>query len=186
MVDIYIFTVLASLLYESTIGFYIIARGSYTLKESVKKVLRLPSLYAMVLGLTCNVLGWEASLSALQYMDYFKGSFAILGMMMIGMGLKGIKEIGIDYKFIGWTFWNKFVIWPIVIFSIIYIDREMVQFFNEDIYKVMFIFAVVPLAATAVAMAVLLRAAPEKASLAVLLSTLFSLFSIPLMSALFL
>ena len=184
--NLFIFSMLASLLYESTIGFYIIARGSYTLRESVKKVLRLPSLYALHLGLVCNLMGWEFNASVMQFMEYFKGAFAILGMMMIGMGLKGIKEVGIDGKFIGMTFFTKFIFWPIVIFALIFLDREYIQFFSEDIYKAMFIFAVVPLAANAVSMAVLLNAAPEKASLAVLLSTLFSLVSIPLMVAFFL
>ena len=42
--DIYIFTVLASFFYESTTGFYITAKGTFTARESLAKVLRLPVL----------------------------------------------------------------------------------------------------------------------------------------------
>jgi len=186
VVNLYIFTMLASLLYESTIGFYIIARGIYTWRESLRKVVRLPSLYALHVGLLCNAFGWLPSIEIMAFMEYFKGTFAILGMMMIGMGLKGVRDKGIDFTFIGMTFFIKFVVWPLVIFALIYVDKTWLGLLNEGLYKVMFVFAVVPLAANAVSMAVLLKAAPEKASLAVLLSTLFSLVSIPLMSIFFL
>jgi predicted permease len=184
--NLYIFTMLASLLYESTIGFYIIARGNYTFRQSLLKVARLPSLYAMHLGLVCNYFGWFPEPALMEFMEYFKGTFAILGMMMIGMGLKGVRENGMDFRFVGMTFFTKFVVWPLVVFALIYIDQTWLGFLNDALYKVMFVFAVVPLAANAVSMAVLLNAAPEKASFAVLLSTLFSLVSIPLMSMLFL
>ena len=49
--DIYIFTVLASLLYESTSGFYVTAKGNFTVKESLNKMLKLPLLYAFILGI---------------------------------------------------------------------------------------------------------------------------------------
>ena len=186
VVNIYIFAVLSFLFYESTLGFYIIARGSYTLKESLIKVLKLPSIYALNLGLFLNYSGIEVSLHVEQFLDYFKGAFAILGMMMIGMGLKGVKEVGMDFKFLSLAFGRKFVVWPLVIFGIIALDKNFFTFFNEDIYKAMFIFAVVPLAANVVAMSVLLKSSPQKASFAVLASTLFSLFSIPLMSMMFL
>lgn len=186
VVNLYIFTMLASLLYESTIGFYIIARGSYTWRESLAKVAKLPSLYALHVGLICNAFDWIPPAEAMSFLEYFKGTFAILGMMMIGMGLKGVREKGIDFTFIGMTFFTKFVVWPIVIFTLVYIDKTWIHLLDESLYQVMFIFAVVPLAANAVSMAVLLKAAPEKASLAVLLSTLFSLVSIPIMCMLFL
>lgn len=92
-------------------------------------------------------------------------------------GLAGSRGLGI---------FTKFLIWPLVMFVLVYVDKNWTGLLNDALYKVMFVFAIVPLAANAVSMAVLLKAAPEKASLAVLLSTLFSLFSIPVMCMLFL
>lgn len=183
--NLYIFTMLASLLYESSVGFYIIARGNYTFKQSLQKVAKLPSLYALHLGLFFNYMGWMPSIEMMEFMEYFKGTFAILGMMMIGMGLQGIREKGLDFVFVGMTFFTKFIVWPLVVFGIIFIDSYLLGWFGKELHQVMFIFAIVPLAANAVSMAVLLNAAPQKASFAVLLSTLFSLISIPIMYVLF-
>lgn len=59
LADIYIFTVLASLLFESTTGFYVTAKGNFTVKESLKKIARLPLIYAFVAGITLNLLGMQ-------------------------------------------------------------------------------------------------------------------------------
>jgi len=186
LANIYIFTVLASLLYESTVGFFVVAKGHYSIKQSFIKIIKLPSIYALALGLTCNILKVELSDDLINYLDYFKGAYAILGMMMIGMGLKGLANVGIDKLFMSLAFGIKFIIYPLIVLSIIWIDSSFFMFFNADLYKVMFIFSIVPMAGNTVAVASLLNVHPEKASLAVILSAVISIFTIPVMVAIFL
>ena len=59
----------------------------------------------------------------------------------------------------------KFVFWPATILLIIFIDKTFIGFLKEEIYKVLFLFSVVPLASNTVTLAVLLKARPEKASI---------------------
>ncbi len=185
LANIYIFTVLASLLYESTVGFFVAAKGHYNIKQSLIKILKLPSIYALILGLTCNISKVEFSTDLLNYLEYFKGAYAILGMMMIGMGLKGLANVGIDKLFISFAFAIKFLIYPLAVLFIIWVDSQFFMFFSSDLYKVMFIFSIVPMAGNTVAVASLLNVHPEKASLAVILSTIVSIFTIPVMVAWF-
>ncbi|MBE0492525.1 MAG: AEC family transporter [Sulfurospirillum sp.] len=185
LVNIYIFTVLASLLYENTVGFFVVAKGHYSIIQSLIKVAKLPSIYAMILGLTCNILQVKLGADLANYLDTFKSAYAILGMMMIGMGLSGLKNIGIDKAFISFAFLMKFLIYPLSVLVIIWLDRVYFHFFSTGLYQVMFLFAIPPMAGNTVAVASLLNVHPEKASLAVVLSTAFSIFTIPLMVALF-
>ncbi len=178
---IYIFAVLASFVYESTVGFFVVAKGNYSIQQSLAKIARLPSVYALMLGLACNVFEVEFSDDFVNYLDYFKGAYAILGMMMIGMGLKGLANIGIDKLFMSFAFAIKFIVYPLVVLGVIWIDSQFFQFFPQDLYKVMFIFSIVPMAGNTVAVATLLGVHPEKASLAVVLSTAISIFTIPIM-----
>lgn len=182
LADIFIFTVLASLLYESTSGFYVTAKGNFTVKESLKKMSRLPILYAFILGLILNLAGFEIPDVISSYTSQFKGAYGILGMMMLGMGLMGLKnsEGNFDIKFMSITYILKFVFWPLAMLGFIYLDKTFLHFLNEDLYKVMFLFSIVPLAGNTVTLAVLLNAKPEKASLAVFLSTVISVITIPL------
>lgn len=182
LADIFIFTVLASLLYESTTGFYVTAKGNFTVKEALKKISRLPILYAFILGLILNFAGFEIPESLDSYTAQFKGAYGIMGMMMLGMGLIGLKnsEGNFDVKFISIAFFIKFICWPLAILGFIYLDKTLFQFLTNDLYKVLFLFSIVPLAGNTVTLAVLLNAKPEKASLAVFLSTAISIITIPL------
>ncbi len=186
LADIYIFTVLASLLYESTSGFYVTAKGNFTVKQSLMKMLRLPILYAFVLGIICNLIGVQIPEAISAYTGQFKGAYGILGMMMLGMGLIGLQRgSDLDAKFISITFILKFIFWPLAMLAVIYIDKAYIMFLNEDLYKVLFLFSIVPLAGNTVTLAVLLNAKPQKASFTVILSTIVSILYIPIVLALY-
>jgi len=108
--------------------------------------------------------------------------------MLMGMGLIGLqlqKGNDFDIKFISILFVLKFIFWPLIVLGIIYLDRTIFMLLNDDLYKVMFLFSIVPLAGNTVTLAVLLNAKPEKASFTVLLSTILSLIYIPMVLSLF-
>ena len=181
LANIYIFTVLASLLYENTTGFYVTAKGNFTAKQSLIKVSKLPVLHAFVIGITLNLIGIRLPEDFAFYTDQFKSAYGILGMMMLGMGLQGFnKSEDLDLKFIKISFFIKFIFWPASILLLIFIDKTFLQLLNDDLYKVLFLFSIVPLAGNSVSLAVLLNAKPEKTSLAVFLSTVLSIIFIPL------
>ncbi len=73
-----------------------------------------------------------------------------------------------------------------MVYGVIIADNMVFRIYNPSIHKVMILMSIVPLAANTVAFATELKAQPEKASVAVLLSTLFALFYIPLIASLFL
>jgi predicted permease len=103
-------------------------------------------------------------------------------MMLIGMGLIGLnlkKGEDLDIRFFSILFFLKFLFWPFAILGMIYIDQNFMHLLNPDLYKVMFLFSIVPLAGNSVTLAVLLNAKPEKTSLAVIISTLISIVYIP-------
>jgi predicted permease len=182
MVDVFIFTVLASILYQNSIGYYITAKSNFTITQSLLKVAKLPVLHAFILGISLNLLGFKIPEIFMDYTNYLKGAYAILGMMLLGMGMEKLKTSGgFDLKFIGIALLVKFVVWPAIVLGFIVLDTQFFHFLNKELYLVMFIFSIVPLAGNTVTIATILNVKPEKMSLAVLISTLVSLFYIPLM-----
>lgn len=179
--NIFIFATLASLLYENTTGFYVTAKGTFTARQSIMKVIKLPLLYAFIAGVSLNIVGFRTPDLLIPYFENLKWAYGILGMMMLGMGMKGfnLKE-DLDKKYLKIAYFYKFIFWPGVILAIIIVDRNFIGFLNEEIYKVLFLFSIVPLAGNTVTLAVLLKARPEKASFTVLLSTLISVLYIPI------
>ena len=172
--------------YQNSIGFFITAKGNYSFKESVIKVVKLPTVYSFFAGLFVNLMNIDLGMTTIKTMEHFQGAFTILGMMIIGMGLSGIKSASFDYKFLSLAFIAKFLIWPLLIGMVIILDLEFFHIYNSDIYKIMVLMSIVPLAANTVVVATELKVHPDKAAIAVLLSTLFALFYIPLITVLFL
>ncbi|MBN2694585.1 AEC family transporter [bacterium] len=174
-----VLSVLGFVLYENTLGFFITARGNFTKKESFIKVIKLPAIYAFSIALLLNLFGIKIHDNIITLIEYFKGAYTLLGMMMIGMGLAHLSLKKIDYKFILLTFFSKFIIWPTIVSIIIFIDKNFTNIYSSDIYSVFKILSVVPLAANTVAIAAELKTQPEKAATAVFASTIFALFYIP-------
>lgn len=186
IIGLFIFAGLGILLYENTAGFFIAARGHHSIQESLKKLLKLPLIYAVILGLIVNLSGMHFGSIYTDVIANFKGAYVILGMMIIGLGLSGIIEYKFDFKFIGLSFFAKFIVWPLLMFFLLFIDTNFLKIYTPDTHKVLILLSVIPLAANTVAFATLLKIHPEKVAMTVLLSTLFALIYIPIIASIFL
>ncbi|WP_258238566.1 AEC family transporter [Arcobacter sp. CECT 8986] len=187
VVNVFIFAQLAFIFYGNTTGFYITAKGNFTVRQSLKKVLRLPVIYAFIFGLACNFYGLSIPDELIVYTSQFKAVYGILGIMILGMGLVGLRQSGeLDKKFVLLNFFFKFVYWPVCALIFIYLDKNLLYIFNdENIYKIIFLFSIVPVANNGVTLAIINGLKPEKAIVTVLLSTIFSLVYIPCMIVLY-
>lgn len=179
---VYIMSFLGVTFFENTLGIYIFSPERETAMQSVRKFLKLPALYALVGGLLFNLLHIPIHEIFEEFMKHVKGTYIVLGMMIVGLGLSGLTHFKIDFKFLGLTFLAKFLVWPAVILAIIFIDYHSIQFFNQTIYNALVLISIVPLAVNTVIIASLTNSYPEKAATAVLLSTILALFYLPMMA----
>lgn len=177
--------ILGIILYENTLGFFLTARGNHTLKESLRKISRLPAIYAFAMGLFFNLMKIPLDGGYAALVGNFQGALSVLGMMLIGVGMASIGRADFDIKFLSMAFLVRFLVWPIAVVGLIALDARMLHLFTPQIHNVMILMSIVPLAANTVAYAAALKVHPEKAAMAVLLSTLFALFYIPLVVTLF-
>lgn len=178
--------ILGFAVFENSLGFFITARGHHTVKESLVRVVTLPSIYAFLTGLVLNLSGIRPGQIYFDSVSIFRGAYTLLGMMMIGLGLTSMEKFEVDLKFILSTHLIKFVLWPLAILFIIFLDTHLFRLYDNPIHRIMILISVVPLAANTVAYAAQLKVHPEKAAVAVLLSTIFALAYIPLVVTLFL
>ncbi len=182
---IYVLALLGIVLYENSVGYYILARGKYTPAECVSKVLRLPAIYAFCLGMGFNLSSAEIPDAFVQFFNYIKGTFTVMGMMIIGLGLAKLEHFKFDRTFIGLTFFAKFLIWPALIVSLNAIDSAFFGFYDDVAHKALLLISIVPMAVNTVIIATILDTQHEKASTAVVLSTIAALIYVPLMSTIF-
>lgn len=183
---LYIVCMLGTTLYENTLGFYTAARGRQSARECFARVLRLPSVYAFIVAAALN-LGGQGIPSFLQPLfDNLRGAYSVLGMMIIGMGISSLRGLVGDLRFNAIAFAGKFVVWPLLVLLVWALDSAGPGFYDQQVYRSLFLVAIVPIAANTVVFATILDLHPRQTAGTTLLSTLFALIYIPVMVALFL
>ena len=181
---LYLLMTFALTINESSFAYYVGARGRHTIRESFIKVLRLPTLYALVLGLAVNLAGITMPAIFNTYWDKFAGSWTIIGMMLLGVALSKYK-LQINWVLLSSLSFTKFVIWPGFMLLLAFLDRQYFHFYDERIYKMLLVIGCVPVAANVVAFATHLDVKPGEAAVAVLITTLISVLYLPLMLFIF-
>lgn len=183
---IYIMALLGVTLYDNSLGYYISVKGTYTPIECLKKVLVLPTLYAFLLGISINFFQIPMPDVYTDFINPIKGVYIVMGMMIIGVGLAGLTEFKLDFKFVGMTFLAKFLAWPLTVLFIIALDRNYFGIYQPTSHQVLILISIVPLAINTVIMASIMKYQPERVAATVLLSTIFALLYLPFMTSFFL
>lgn len=183
---IYIMLFIGVTLYENSVAFYVTAKGELSAGDAVKKVLRLPLIYAFILGVIASLFDYQTPGVAQDFVHNLQGAYTILGMMIIGLGLSHVSRFSLDLTFAGLAFFAKFLLWPALAFIIIILDQQLLHIYSHAVYQALILLSIVPMAANTVVIATLLNAHPEKVATTVLASTLFALVYLPVMAALFL
>ncbi|HVF69443.1 MAG TPA: AEC family transporter [Xanthomonadales bacterium] len=186
LVALYTVAIIGSNLYENSLGFFIAARGHHSSREAFARLIKLPIIYAFILGVLFNALHIQLGPIYIEFANSFKGAYLVLGMMLIGLGLAEVAKSKFDARFISLALIAKFLAWPLLILGILFLDSNFLKFYNADIHRIMLLYSIAPIAANVIAYTTHLKLHPEKASMAVLLSTLFALLYVPLVASLFL
>lgn len=184
--SIAVFSTLGLILYESTRGYYVIAKSHATPREALEKVVRLPVLYAFMLGIIANKLSVSFPASISSTFTYFSGAYTVFGMMILGIGLAAVTRATFDKTFTALSFVAKFLCYPVAIGLFVYLDKTTLHLFSQQVHTVIMILSITPMATNTVTYASYLKANPEKAAFTVMVSTLFALIYIPAFIAIFL
>ncbi|GAB2785326.1 hypothetical protein GCM10027040_09170 [Halomonas shantousis] len=174
----YLFCLLGITLYEFTVGFYISARGQFSARQSLARILRLPLIYAFAGALLVSGLSLSVPGAVMEGLDYFKYCYTVLGMMIIGMTLGRVTMREVDVRFIGACVAARFVMWPLVSLGAVLLLQAGVGI-SPTLATVLLLLGVVPMAANVVVIAMELSIRPEKGAIAVLLTTLAAPLLIP-------
>jgi malate permease and related proteins len=166
--------------YEYTVAYFVTARGHHSARDSWRKVSRLPSVYAFASAIFLNKSGFTLPEVFEELSVHFRGCYSVLGMMLIGFGVASIKKVKWDVKYLSLALFAKFLVWPLVMGCLISLDKHWIHFLEPSLYPMLFYLGFIPMAANTVAVATELNTEPEKAALAVLISTLIALLTVPL------
>ncbi len=181
----YIMLILGTTLAESSVGYFLAARGHATWGEALRKTLRLPAVYAFIFGVAVQTLHIPIPAMFWDFVANIRGAYTVLGMMIVGLGIAHMPRLTVDAKFISLTYTAKFIMWPALAMLFCSVDAAWLHLYNENIHRALMLLSIVPMAANTVVIATLLDIAPGKVASAVLLSTAVAVVYVPSMIALF-
>lgn len=166
--------------YENSVGFFTVARAEASIGGALLRMLKFPGLHACWLGAALNLSGTKVPAPLMQTVDILSGGFVPVGMMIVGLGLAQIRRFSLDFGFTAFTFTAKFALWPALALGFIWLDKRWLHAFGTVGHQVLLVESLVPLAAVTVVHAALRNIHPDRAAIAVALSTLFALVWLPL------
>lgn len=166
--------------YENTLGFYMSAAGRYSPYESLVKVLKLPSLYSFVLAIIVSKMHIKMPESIGVFTKNISVMYSILGMMVVGLSVSNIKKLEIDFKLLGMCILSRFIVWPMVTYIVILIDRNILHIYTDKIHQLWMIVAFIPMGVNSLIIATILKNKPEKITSALIITTITGLIYIPL------
>lgn len=164
---------------NNTLAYYLVARGKFTVKESLLKLLRFPVIHALWFGLLLNFLGVEMDGVWQKYWEYATGCNVFSGMMMIGIAIGKLPKLTFDWTLIAVLFTIKFLMWPLFVSGFVGLDLLVLHLFNTQVHQIMLFFSVMPLIGNLVAYAAEHNLHPEKTAAAVLASAIATIVIVP-------
>ncbi len=181
-VGVYMVALVGVIIFENTYGFYIAAKGLHSRIYCLKKMLKLPSLYGAIFAMTLSHFDTSSSYAFLKtFFDNIRSSYIFLGMLLIGIGMGQLGKISFDWKCIGYVFFTRYFIWPALMFSIIFIDLQFLNFYGDTEHKALFILSILPMSVSTIVVASILKYPAEKIEITVILSTILGLIYVPAM-----
>ncbi|MEA1879139.1 MAG: AEC family transporter [Campylobacterota bacterium] len=149
------------------LGVYIYSRGSFSIKDSLLNIVKIPIIPASIVAIFINI--YDIPLSS-EIQEFLKmGAYAgiVLQLFLLGTFLQGIRMRELQFKLMLGTLSQKFIIIPLVTIAVLSMTNLpfMVQ-------GVIFMEMMVPLAVANINLASLYACRPKDVTSLILLSTL--------------
>jgi predicted permease len=174
--------VVIQLILVNTVGVYFAARSSFSGKDAVKSVFKLPAIYAALLAVLLRVLnlhlpeGIEKSITMISQ-AYSPIVLAILGAQMANVKTSELNEGANKAFWAGMAV--RLLLSPLIAVVILYVLN-----IKGILYSVLLILATMPVAVNSVILAEKFDAAPKVVSKCILWTTLASFIVLPVLISL--
>jgi len=171
--------------YGDVIGYYHISRSQNGGKESLKKTLQVPFLYAFMLAVVLRWLQVEIPDAVDPVVDIFSYIVSAAGMMIIGMNVSDIQFKGIDWAYLGkfMALRTTFAIGLTV--AIMAGEFFLLDMLGDEEREFMALIPLFPIAANVTVFASFLGSKEKESGLLILTSMALSLILIPIVIQLF-
>lgn len=173
---LYFLANLGVVIFETSLGYYFLARGAVPKSIALKRVAQLPILYALVAGLIFAALHITLPEPAIKLWEFAKGGYIVVGMMIAGIALAQAPKLTLDPRLLTIALIGKFVAWPAAALLFAALDPGL---FTPHIHDLLLVMSLTPIAANLPAYAAANDGPVAPAAMLVLISTILAIVLMP-------
>jgi hypothetical protein len=178
---LYFLANLGVVVFETSVGYYFVARGNLSRGLALKRVLKLPILYALAAGLGYAALNISLPGPAVQLWDITKNAYIVIGMMIAGLALAKATSLKIKPGLLTTALAGKFLFWPL---AAIFFSMAGKGLFPAETHSLILVMSLTPIAANLPAYAAANNGPVAEAALLVFICTLIALIGMPFLAPL--
>ncbi|QAS53382.1 AEC family transporter [Halobacillus litoralis] len=161
-------------------GVYYAAKGTAGLKMAVVSVLKMPPTYAVLVALVMNLGGIPMPENLMSSVDLLAAATIPMVMVVLGMQLAGIPVKNLEWSKVSYASSVRLIASPLIAFAL-----TLVLPMSDLMASVLVVSAAMPSAATTTIYAVQFNSKPELVSSITLMTTVFSVVTIPVLLMMF-
>lgn len=167
---------LANVFFVYTVGVYFYSRGSFSVKNSLLNIVKLPVIWAACIAITLNLIGYTPSESVEKTL--MMGAYASMTMQLVlfGIYLYDVKIKALSKQLTIWSVGVKFILLPLIAFFVIRFTA-----LPTLVKGILFMELMMPLAVSNVNLAALYKCRPKETTAQVFISSILFLGIIFLM-----
>lgn len=177
-IRIFMLSTIGIVLFVYTVGYYTLANNSDSLKRRVLNTIKMPPIYAFIIGLLGNLCSIKLFDGFNYLFSQMRTTYLVLGMLVFGLSLSKVK-FGIGKTFITLFILSKTLISPLLYLTFILMDKFVFHIYDPQMHKLFFVISALPTGMDCIILSSLYNKHPEKAAVGVLISTLISTIYIP-------
>ncbi len=161
---------LANVFFVYTVGVYFYSRGSFSVKNSLLNIVKLPVIWAAIFAIGLNLMGYVPSAGVEKTL--MMGAYASMTIQLIlfGIYLYDVKIKELSLRLTSWTIGVKFLLLPAIAFVIISMST-----LPTLVKGILFMELMMPLAVSNVNLAALYECRPKDVTTQVFISSLLFL-----------
>jgi len=111
-------------IFSNSIGFYLVARQVMSVRSAASRVLRVPSIYAVALGILFSMNAITLHPAVLEFQQLCKATYTVLAMLLIGLAVpRPFPSMRTHLKVVGGTVFGKYLVMPAVALVLIALDH---------------------------------------------------------------
>lgn len=158
-------------IFAYTFGTFYYSNGKSSVQESLKKIVKLPIIWAIIISIIINLNFFEYMINFRMLLDYAGHTSMVIQLMLFGMFLNNITLKSINMKLLSSVILIKFILLPILIYYILtFVDLPL------QIKYIMLMQILMPIAIVNISLSALFNCGTGTVTAAVFITSFLFLF----------